>query len=1238
MEPALAQRAPLVVPGYPGELPIVERREELLEVLAANQVVVVAGETGSGKSTQLPKLCLELGRGTAGMIGHTQPRRLAARAVAERLAEELGTEVGDAVGYTVRFTDRVGEGTYVKVMTDGILLAEIQRDRDLRAYDTLILDEAHERSLNIDFLLGYLSGLLPRRRDLKLVITSATIDTQRFAEHFGAPVVEVSGRTYPVEVRYRPFGEDPGDDRDQTQAIVDAVAELRSEGPGDVLVFCSGEREIRDAADALRREELPGTEVLPLYARLSAAEQHRVFAPHRGRRIVLATNVAETSLTVPGIRYVVDPGTARISRYNRRTKVQRLPIEAISQASADQRAGRCGRVAPGICIRLYSQDDLDARPEFTEPEVLRTNLASVILQMAALGLGDVAAFPFVEPPDRRAVADGVALLAELGALRDPGPDGEVRLTKLGRRLARLPVDPRLGRMVLAAGQEGCAREVLVIAAALAIIDPRERPTGREAEAAELHGRFAHPDSDFLALLALWEHLREAQRQRSSSAFRRMCKAELLNHLRVREWQDVHRQLRQVAAQVGIRLNDAPAHPDAVHRALLAGLLSHVGQWDQERQDYRGPRDARFTIGAGSGLAKRRPRWVMAAELVETNRLRARTVARIRPEWLESVGAHLVKRTHSEPWWDPGRGTALVEERVTLFGLPVAERRVPAGRVDAVAARDLFVLHGLVRREWEHGHLFLEHDFLARNAHVVAEVEALEAKSRRRDLLVTEDAMAAAYAARLPDDVCTVRHFERWWRDRRQADPGCLDLELADLVEAGAGLPDPAELPDRWETGDLVLQLTYVFDPGSSLDGVVVDVPLDVLGRIEAARLDWQVPGRRLELVTALVRTLPKPLRRALVPVPDTVRAILEEVGPADGPLLDVLARALSGRSGQRVTADDFDLDAVPDDLLVTYRAVDGDGRPVAWSRWPDALRARLAERVRGAVSSAAVATRPDLERTGLTSWDMGDLPRTVEARVDGRPVTGFPALVDGGASVAVRVLPSAAEADAAMAAGTRRLLLLGAKGLLKQVRGGVPEAVKRDLVGSPIASVAELVVDSAVAAVDDLVERSGGPAWDAAGFAALERVVAAELVRAATEVAVRAGRILAAARQLRDRLGALHAPALDEAVVDLTLQLDGLVHPGFVVATGARRLRHVERYLAAMAHRSDRLGDDLVRDRLRQAEVAALMAEYGPVRHRDPEGRVRWMLEELRVSLFAQQLGTDGPVSVQRVRKAIAAL
>ncbi|TAM85363.1 MAG: ATP-dependent RNA helicase HrpA, partial [Jatrophihabitans sp.] len=950
---------------YP-DLPIAARREEIAAAIREHQVVVVAGETGSGKTTQLPKICLEMGRGNGGLIGHTQPRRLATRTVAQRIADELHEPLGGLVGYSVRFTDRVGPDTRIRLMTDGIALAEIGRDRMLRRYDTLIVDEAHERSLNIDFLLGYLTTLLPRRPDLKLIITSATIDPQRFANHFGSdtPVVEVSGRTYPVQVRYRPLdptvapddgtqdgmqdgAEDPEHDvtgplpvRDQTEAIVDAVRELDREQPGDILIFLSGEREIRDTAEVLRGLNLFHTEVLPLYARLSTAEQQRVFEPHAERRIVLATNVAETSLTVPGIRYVIDPGTARVSRYSRRLKVQRLPIEPISRASADQRAGRCGRTSDGICIRLYSERDFDARPRFTEPEILRTNLAAVLLQMAALRLGDVADFPFLDPPDRRSVRDGVALLHELAAF-----DAQGRITALGRRLARLPLDPRLGRMILQAQQEGCVREVLVLAAALAIPDPRERPADQQDAAARQHARFADAHSDFTAFLNLWDHLQQRRRALSGNAFRRMCREEFLHYLRIREWQDLVGQLRSIARDLGIEESGEPADPARVHAALLAGLLSHVGMRDRDTRGYLGARGSRFVLAPGSVLSARPPSWVVVAELVETTRLFGRTAARLDPATVEALAGHLVQRTFSEPHWDARRGAAMAYERVTLYGLPiVARRRVGYAQVEPDAARELFIRHALVEGDWHS-----RHHFFRDNQALRADLAALEEGARRRDLLVDDDAIFAWYDARIPAAVVSGRHFDSWWKGVRRESPRLLTLTREDLLRR----EDAPEPLDAWQAGDLTLPVSYRFEPGAQDDGVTIHVPLDVLGRLDGAQFGWQVPALREELVIALLRSLPKEFRRAFVPVPDTARAVLAGLAPGREPLLDGIQRELHRRTGVLVPLDAFDLDRVPGHLRMSFSVEDASGAVLARGTDLDALRTELAAPVRAAAATAA---------------------------------------------------------------------------------------------------------------------------------------------------------------------------------------------------------------------------------------------------------------------------------------------
>jgi ATP-dependent helicase HrpA len=1240
------RRASVPRVSYPAALPISQRRDEILAAVRDHQVVIVAGETGSGKTTQLPKICLELGRGVRGLIGHTQPRRLAARTVAERVAEELGTPLGAAVGYSVRFTDHVSADTMIRLMTDGILLAEIQRNRHLRQYDTLIIDEAHERSLNIDFILGYLKQLMPERPDLKVVITSATIDPERFSRHFDdAPVVEVSGRTYPVQVRYRPIV-DPDDpeadrDRDQTQAIRDAVGELRAEAPGDILVFLSGEREIRDAADALRRLHLPNTEVLPLYARLSAADQHRVFQPHPGRRIVLATNVAETSLTVPGIRYVIDAGTARISRYSHRLKVQRLPIEAVSQASARQRAGRCGRTSDGICVRLYTEDDFLARPEFTEPEVLRTNLASVVLQMTALGLGDVAAFPFIDPPDRRNISDGVSLLHELGALDSTEPDERRRLTPLGRRLAQLPIDPRLGRMVLAAADNGCAHEVLVIAAALSIQDPRERPTEAQQAADEKHRRFADPTSDFLAYLNLWQHLTEQQKALSSSQFRRMCRAEFLHYLRVREWQDLYGQLRQVAKSLGIRTNPTgtPAEPQLIHTSLLAGLLSHIGMRDVEKQEYIGARGARFAVFPGSVLFAKPPRWVMAAELVDTSRLWGRITARIEPDWVEPLAGHLVHRTYSEPHWDSRRGAVTAYERVTLYGVPIVTRRaINYGLLEPELSREMFIRHALVEGDWE-----THHEFFHRNRSLLAEVEEMENRARRRDILVDDQTLFDFYDQRVGAGVVSTRHFDSWWKKVRRTQPDLLTFPEALLLNERAAGVSEQDYPDAWREHGQQLPLTYQFEPGSDTDGVTVHIPLPVLNQVPRDAFDWQIPGLRAELVTALIRSLPKPLRRNFVPAPDYAKAVLKRVTPGEESLLDAVERELLRMTGVRVPREAWQLNRLPDHLRMTFRVVDDGNRILAEGKDLAALQERLAPSLRAAISAAVAGTGAGIERHGLRAWTIGALPQVIERPIGDHVVAAYPALVDEQDSVAVRVFESADEQRHAMWPGTRRLLLLNLPSPVKWVSGRLSNPAKLALMRNPHGSVPALLEDCVRCTADALLAEHGGPAWDEAGFGRLLDAVGAGLNDGVLDVVTLVERILRAAREVETQVGRIAGASLQPALTDISRQLSTLVYPGFVTETGRRQLPELPRYLRATSHRLEKLPQDVLRDQVRMAQIHQLEQEYQqlldalPPAGRDAAEvrRIRWMIEELRVSLFAQTLGTAYPVSEKRIIWAI---
>ncbi|MFH0521866.1 ATP-dependent RNA helicase HrpA [Streptomyces sp. M41] len=1262
------RRARVPEVAYPEQLPVSQKKSDIADAIRDHQVVIVAGETGSGKTTQIPKICLELGRGVRGMIGHTQPRRIAARTVAERVAEELDTPLGEAVGWKVRFTDQVNpDGTFIKLMTDGILLAEIQTDRELRAYDTIIIDEAHERSLNIDFLLGYLAQLLPRRPDLKVVITSATIDPERFSRHFGdAPIIEVSGRTYPVEVRYRPLLEEDSDDtdRDQITAITDAVEELMGEGKGDILVFLSGEREIRDTADALTKKQYRFTEILPLYARLSHAEQHRVFQPHTGRRIVLATNVAETSLTVPGIKYVIDPGFARISRYSHRTKVQRLPIEAVSQASANQRKGRCGRTSDGICIRLYSEDDFEGRPEFTDAEILRTNLASVILQMTAAGLGDIEKFPFIDPPDHRNIRDGVQLLQELGALDPSQKDVRKRLTDMGRKLAQLPVDPRLARMVVEADRNGCVREVMVIAAALSIQDPRERPADKQAQADQQHARFKDETSDFLAYLNLWRYVREQQRERGSSSFRRMCKQEYLNFLRIREWQDIYTQLRTVAKQMGIHLNEDDAPADRVHVSLLAGLLSHIGMKDVKeskdsgpgsggrkdggRNEYLGARNAKFAIFPGSALFKKPPRFVMSAELVETSRLWARVNARIEPEWVEPLAGHLLKRTYSEPHWEKDQAAVMAFEKVTLYGVPiVAQRKVNYGRVDPEVSRELFIRNALVEGDWR-----THHKFFADNRRLLSEVEELEHRARRRDIVVDDETLFDFYDQKVPDHVVSGAHFDSWWKRKRHEQPDFLDFEREMLVRESAEAVTKADYPDSWRQGQLKFRVTYQFEPGADADGVTVHVPLQVLNQVTGDGFDWQIPGLREELVTELIRSLPKPIRRNYVPAPNFAKRFLDAAVPLQEPLTVTMARELKRMVGVPFTADDFDWSKVPDHLRITFRVVDERRRTLAEDKDLEALRLRLKPKARKALSQAAAATASraggeSLERGGLTDWTIGSLTRVFETRRAGQPVKAYPALVDDGDTVSVRLFDTEAEQQQAMWKGTRRLILRNIPvNPAKFASEKLTNAQKLALSANPHGSIQALFDDCATAAADKLIGDFGGPAWDEESYRKLYDKVRAEIVDTTVRTVGQVQQVLAAWQAAERRLKAVGSPALLANLTDVRKQLDALVRPGFVTEAGLRRMPDLMRYLIAVDRRLQQMPTNVQRDTTRMEKVHEMQDEYGWLLEQMPQGRpvpqqvldVRWMLEELRVSYFAHALGTAYPVSDKRIVKTIDAL
>ncbi|GGM55744.1 ATP-dependent RNA helicase HrpA [Microbacterium saperdae] len=1305
--------------SYPPELPVSAAREEIADAIRDNQVVIVAGATGSGKTTQLPKIALELGRTR---IAHTQPRRLAARTIAERVAEELQVELGTLVGYKVRFTDKVSDDTRIALMTDGILLNEIHRDRLLTRYDTIIIDEAHERSLNVDFLIGYLVRILPERPDLKVIITSATIDPQSFARHFApssgsgadedpvpAPIIEVSGRTYPVEIRYRGQTEETeegveGEPEDEVSAIVAALRELDREAPGDVLVFLPGEAEIRDAADAVRgayAHDRSPTEVLPLFGRLSAAEQHRVFERSRvagvRRRVILATNVAETSLTVPGIRYVIDTGTARISRYSNRSKVQRLPIEAISQASANQRSGRAGRTSDGIAIRLYSEEDFDRRPEYTEPEILRTSLASVILQMLSLGFGDIAAFPFLTPPDSRGVKAAFDLLTELGAVEPSRRDGSPHLTRIGRDISRMPIDPRFARMLIEAGRASSAstvtRDVLAIVSGMTIQDVRERPEERREEADRLHARFVDPTSDFLTLLNLWNHLREQQRELGSSAFRRLCRAEHLNYVRVREWFDVHRQLRTLVKSPDRQGGDAgTSDPDAIHRALLSGLLSQIGILDERSApagkshspakdpkrriaEYRGARGIRFSIFPGSGLRKKSPPAVIAAEIVETSRTFARTVAAIDPAWAESLAGDLAKRQVTEPHWSKDAGAAVAFEKVTLFGLEIIpRRRVQFARIDRAASRELFLRHALVEGEWDPTRIDKRVSaFWRSNGELRKRLEKLEERERRRDILAGDEAVYRFYDERIPADVFDVRSFEAWWREALQSTPKLLVMREGDLLDDDERA-DQSEFPTRWTQGDQVLGLAYRFEPGAADDGVSVVIPLALLAQVEDRGFDWQVPGLRAELITGLLRALPKAIRRHVVPAADWAEkfgAELEGEGPESHgglparTLKEALARLIQPLANQLVSAADFEEERVPAHLRMNFRAVDERGRTAGSGRDLTVLQQQLSDRARSSVarsiaapprprggakeasaSVAAASARGPIEQDGLTAWTFGDLPEVLGTRVAGGVVRGYPAIVDQGKTASVRVESTADAAAAATRDGVLRLVLLAVPSPSSYVQEHLTSQEKLALAASPYSSAAALIEDCRAAVARAAIERivPGGVIRTEADFARVRDAVSAALVDDLFACVSLVARILTSSREVERGIKSQNSLALLGPLNDIRTQLSGLLHPGFVSAAGIERLAHFPRYLAGMLDRLKMLASEPGKDRARMTEyerMAKAFEDAGGTIPLSPGAspalvETRWLLEEYRISVFAQRLGTAQPVSPQRILKALA--
>lgn len=1355
---------------YPEELPVSERRDDIMNAIRDNQVVIIAGETGSGKTTQIPKMCLELGLGEKGLIGHTQPRRLAARSVAERIAEELGQKIGETVGYQVRFTSEVGEHSAIKLMTDGILLAEIQNDKLLRRYSTLIIDEAHERSLNIDFILGYLKRILPQRPDLKVIITSATIDPERFARHFSPsyvpgkgivdenlsdeereiaeailpddapPIIEVSGRTYPVEIRYRPLegdelyldDEEVAEDRDPTDAILDAIKELSKEAPGDILIFFSGEREIRDAKDAIEamvaKSPRLNYEVLPLYARLSLAEQHRVFSPGSRPRIVLATNVAETSLTVPGIKYVIDTGTARISRYSARTKVQRLPIERISQASANQRSGRCGRVSDGIAIRLYSEEDFNSRPEFTDPEILRTNLAAVILQMIAIGVvrepGDISRFPFVQPPASRAINDGVNLLRELGALTERtrrkgrGGNNSATLTAIGRAMAAFPVDPRLARMIIEGGRRGCPKEMMVLAAALTIQDPRERPADVRAEADAMHARFVDDTSDFSSFLLLWDYINEQQAALSSSQLRKMCHREFINYLRIREWQDLFAQLREMGRTANIHASggrdiNASAHEVDIHKSLLTGLLSHVGVKEEREKDskgrnrgpreYLGARGTKFAIFPGSGLFKKGPDWVLSAELVETSRLWARTNAAIEPQWIEEVGKHLISVQYSEPHWSLSSGAAVAYAKGTLFGLTIyADRPVQYARVDAAAAREIFIQSALVEGQWH-----TQHKFYLRNQRALAEVEELEARLRRRDLRVDDSVLFAFYDARIPAHVTDVRAFDKWWKQARLEDDNYLDFNPEKLINEEAADYDDSQFPRQWvqrtDSGELTLDLRYEYAPTAGIggartdaakrDGVAVQVPILFLNQLSPEPFRWQIPGLRHELVTALIKSLPKAIRRNFVPAPDVARAacaaLEEDYSPATDELLPSLALVLRRLRGVVVEPEAFNWDAVPEHLKMGFQVRNARNKILGEGKDLRALQQQLHKEIRSALadslgasdeamakmvalaqggsSNAGSSARPGTakgaknpaksvqagtdasggvrEISGLTEFpaDMfpdGAIPRKVQRVIATQAVNGYPALVDEGSSVGLRIFPTEAEQLHAQRRGIIRLLQLQVPSPVRYVSEHLSHKEKILFTQNPHGSIDELIRDCTVAALDHLVPHT--PIFTHAKYSELYEHVRAELIETVFDVTKLVAEILSEATALKKAIKKATSLTTMHAVSDVKAQMENLVYPGFVAQTGYDQLVHLPRYLKAAQVRLTKLGPNLHRDNQLMLTVQDLEDSYDNAVKSLPAGtivpdalrRVNWMIEELRVSFFAQELGTAYTVSEKRIAKA----
>jgi len=1234
-----ADNAPAAV--YPPELPVVEQRDEILAAIRKNQVIILCGETGSGKTTQLPKICLDAGLGIAGLIGHTQPRRIAARTVAARIASELNTKVGDAVGFKIRFSDQVSDRTYIKLMTDGILLAEIQNDPWLNQYDTLIIDEAHERSLNIDFLLGYLKRLLARRKDLKLIITSATIDPERFASHFNnAPIITAEGRTYPVELRYQPpeAETDSLDDIDLPSAIANACESLLQERQHDILVFLSGERDIREIADHLSKQTahnraFRGVEILPLFSRLSNAEQNRIFQSHTAPRIVLATNVAETSLTVPGIRAVVDPGYARLSRYSVRSKVQRLPIEKVSQASANQRMGRCGREAPGVCIRLYSEEDFESRAEFTEPEILRTNLSSVILQMASMKLGRIDDFPFVEAPESKFINDGYRTLQELAAL-----DDKRELTSLGKRLARLPIDPRLGRMLLASADEGCVSEVLTVVSALSVQDPRERPFDKRQAADEQHAEFNHETSDFLAWLNLWNFATVQKENLSNSQFRKMCRQRFLSPLRIIEWIDVRRQLERLCKELNLIQSTGEAAADNIHRALLAGLLANVAI-KTDKQGYLGTRNRHLNIFPGSGLFRKGPKWMMAAEIAETSKLYARQIAAIQPDWIEALAEHLLQYSYRDAHWQRKKGTVGAWAQTTLYGLIINPKKgVNYARVNPQESRQIFIREALVA-----GNLITRGEFHRFNQELLDEVTTLEEKSRRRDIVVDPEELVRFYDALIPEDVCTASAFEKWRAQFEAEYPRGLFFAREQLLADDAIEISARDYPDQIEMSGMVLPLRYHFAPGEEDDGVTLVCPVEVLNRVSSARCEWLVPGMLEEKIALLIKALPKNLRRNFVPAPDFAAAASAAMTPEEGSLLGGLSHQLHRMTGVKVTQDDWDSSNLPDHLKMRFEVVGDAGRALRSGRDLNALQ----EAYVGEVEETLLRFSDNsIERDQVSDWNFGDLPDSVDIEKSGMTLQGFPALQANADGVGIKLFATASAAMTAMPVGVRALYKEVLREEVRYLQRKLPNINVLSLRFTPYGSKQTLIDDIVNAAIDEAFIDIDKLPRIRDDFLARLDAGRAELVPIAGQLCDALGRAFEQHRQVAKRLEGSMSLSWIEPAGDIRDQVSQLIYPGFVTRTGLTRLNRLPVYFQAMDKRLDSIDMAPDKDRRRRAELLPVWESFKALpadKDDDPDYRralsaLRWAFEELRISLFAQDLGTKEKVSVSRLENRVSDL